>query len=93
MHLNKKLPMQCTCHELLNIRLVSFPGSIGGYMGLLIGGSVLSACEIIDLVITFLLGRFWVKQESSNGVKSNKKETENNGFEPDTMNGVSSEKI
>ena len=59
-------------------------GEIGGYMGLLIGGSVLSIMEILDFFIYNGLNKLFVRRQdyrvkqqvSANGESSRDQETE-----------------
>ena len=44
--------MQTADHEPLRIMMLMFClGDVGGYMGLFVGGSAITICELLDLVI------------------------------------------
>ena len=54
----------------------SLLSEIGGFLGLLLGASVLTVCELVDYISLILFKKFNAQQKSSDGTQINLKRTE-----------------
>ena len=64
---------------------VSFIAEIGGVLGLFIGISVLSVCELLDLGLTMLnLSILWLSQREKGGEEGEEKGYRRGAWSPDT---------
>ena len=52
---------------------LSLLGEIGGFLGLLLGASVLTVCELVDYTALALVGKFNVQQKSADRKHDNPK--------------------
>ena len=51
------------------LRCILYSGDVGGFMGLLLGGSVISLCEFLDLILHNLCRRMCGKTQRSEQAK------------------------
>ena len=48
---------------------LSLLSEIGGFLGLLLGASVLTVCELVDYITLVIINKYWKKQNKIKDVK------------------------
>ena len=70
----------------VNINVVIITGDVGGFMGLLLGGSVITVFELLDFIFRTTI--YYCKNSHKKRPKSgNSQYHDNNGFEVPTQSG------